>query len=69
MDGRVSVRDRAVGLDYVLRDGDWVTHTVHRHEPPVTAEPILVVHDTAEYVRSVKRVSVQSDRVSCVVQS
>ncbi|WWC70611.1 uncharacterized protein I206_104562 [Kwoniella pini CBS 10737] len=30
--------------DLVLRDGDRIDNTVHRHEPPVTNDPILVLH-------------------------
>ncbi|OCF62327.1 DRAP deaminase [Kwoniella mangroviensis CBS 10435] len=30
--------------DLVLRDGDRIDNTVHRHEPPITNDPILVLH-------------------------
>ena len=33
--GRVTVRGKTIGPDYILRDNDWINHTTHRHEPPV----------------------------------
>ncbi|WRT67633.1 uncharacterized protein IL334_004605 [Kwoniella shivajii] len=30
--------------DFVLRNGDRIDNTVHRHEPPITNDPILVLH-------------------------
>ncbi|WVQ73163.1 hypothetical protein IAR50_002727 [Cryptococcus sp. DSM 104548] len=30
--------------DLILRNGDRLDNTVHRHEPPVTNDPILVLH-------------------------
>ncbi|ODN81736.1 hypothetical protein L202_02127 [Cryptococcus amylolentus CBS 6039] len=30
--------------DLILRNGDRLDNTVHRHEPPVTTDPILVLH-------------------------
>jgi tRNA pseudouridine32 synthase len=30
----------------VVKNGDVVSHTLHRHEPPVTAEPIRVISET-----------------------
>lgn len=32
-----------VALDYVLRDGDYLIHRVHRHEPPVPGDAIDVL--------------------------
>ncbi|KAK3316658.1 pseudouridine synthase [Apodospora peruviana] len=43
--GQVAVNSKHVGPDYVLSNGDLVSHTTHRHEPPVTAEPIGVIHE------------------------
>jgi hypothetical protein len=53
-DGRVRVRDKVVPLDHILRDGDWVTHTSHRHEPPVSAEAVEVVHECEDFVRAAR---------------
>ncbi|WVR06210.1 hypothetical protein IAU60_003240 [Kwoniella sp. DSM 27419] len=30
--------------DLILRNGDRIDNTVHRHEPPITNDPILVLH-------------------------
>ena len=30
----------------VVRNGDVVSHTLHRHEPPVTAQPIRIINET-----------------------
>lgn len=30
----------------IVKNGDVVTHTLHRHEPPVTAQPIRIVSET-----------------------
>ncbi|KIX08307.1 uncharacterized protein Z518_02963 [Rhinocladiella mackenziei CBS 650.93] len=30
----------------IVQNGDVVSHTLHRHEPPVTAQPIRVIHET-----------------------
>ncbi|ORY31392.1 pseudouridine synthase [Naematelia encephala] len=30
--------------ELVLRDGDRIDNTVHRHEPPITNDPILILH-------------------------
>ena len=39
------VNSQKVGPHYVLKNGDLISHTTHRHEPPVTAEPIRVIHE------------------------
>ncbi|KAK4447856.1 pseudouridine synthase [Podospora aff. communis PSN243] len=43
--GQVRVNDKLVGPDYILQNGDLVSHTTHRHEPPITAEPIRVIFE------------------------
>lgn len=43
--GSVHVNGKSVGPDYVVRNGDQISHTLHRHEPAVTADPISVVHE------------------------
>ena len=45
-DGQVTVNGQHVApTNYVLQNGDVISHTLHRHEPPVTAQPIGVVHE------------------------
>lgn len=43
--GDIFVNGRRVGPDYMMCNGDLVCHTLHRHEPPVTADPVAVVHE------------------------
>lgn len=37
-------------LDQIIRNGDVVTHTLHRHEPPVTDKPVTVVCETDDMI-------------------
>lgn len=34
----------------VVRNGDVISHTLHRHEPPVTAKPIGIVHEDDDMI-------------------
>lgn len=34
----------------VVKNGDVISHTLHRHEPPVTAQPIGVIAETDELI-------------------
>ncbi|KAI3397922.1 hypothetical protein diail_10091 [Diaporthe ilicicola] len=48
--GEVAVNSRVVGPHYVLKNGDCITHTLHRHEPPVTADPIAILHEDNDMI-------------------
>ncbi|QUC20543.1 uncharacterized protein UV8b_04784 [Ustilaginoidea virens] len=48
--GDIFVNGKRVGPDYVLRNGDLISHTMHRHEPPVTSEPVGVIHEDEEMI-------------------
>ncbi|KAJ4423637.1 DRAP deaminase [Gnomoniopsis sp. IMI 355080] len=48
--GEVAVNGKTVGPDYVLKNGDCITHTLHRHEPPITAEPIAILHEDNDMI-------------------
>ncbi|KAF3086052.1 hypothetical protein TWF706_011775 [Orbilia oligospora] len=37
-------------LDQIIRNGDIVTHTLHRHEPPVTDKPVTIVCETDDMI-------------------
>ena len=39
-----------VTTDYYVKNGEVVSHTLHRHEPPVTAEPIGIVHEDNDMI-------------------
>jgi tRNA pseudouridine synthase 9 len=49
-DGLIYVNGRVVGPDYIVRNGDMISHTMHRHEPPVTSEPVSVIHEDEELI-------------------
>ena len=46
--GNIRVNGNNVDLDYVLRDRDKMNHRIHRHELPVLAAPITIVHEDEE---------------------
>jgi tRNA pseudouridine32 synthase len=48
--GSIYVNGKPVGPDYIVRNGDKISHTLHRHEPPVTADPIAIVHEDDEMI-------------------
>lgn len=48
--GEVAVNRKTVGPHYVMKNGDCVTHTLHRHEPPVTADPIGILHEDNDMI-------------------
>jgi tRNA pseudouridine synthase 9 len=48
--GQVAVNGKTVGPHHVLKNGDLISHTTHRHEPPVTAEPVGVIHEDEDMV-------------------
>ncbi|KAM0449483.1 hypothetical protein ACHAO4_007501 [Trichoderma viride] len=48
--GDIYVNGRVVGPDYIVRNGDMISHTLHRHEPPVTAEPIGIIHEDNDII-------------------
>jgi 23S rRNA-/tRNA-specific pseudouridylate synthase len=43
--GLVSVNGCDAEPDTLVQAGDVITHSLHRHEPPVTAQPLTVVHE------------------------
>ncbi|KAI8718022.1 hypothetical protein NCS52_00879900 [Fusarium sp. LHS14.1] len=48
--GTIFVNGRRVGPDYILRNGDLISHTLHRHEPPVTEDPLQVIHEDEDMI-------------------
>ncbi|CAG8535505.1 3705_t:CDS:2 [Paraglomus occultum] len=41
--GSITVNNQTVSTDTILRNQDFITHKIHRHEPPVTAEKIKII--------------------------
>jgi tRNA pseudouridine synthase 9 len=48
--GDIFVNGIKVGPDYVLRNGDLISHTLHRHEPPVTSDPVGIIHEDDDMI-------------------
>ncbi|KAI8488219.1 RNA pseudouridylate synthase domain containing protein 2 [Branchiostoma belcheri] len=48
--GRLLLNGEPVKLDTVLKDNDFMQNTVHRHEPPVVADPVEIVEETDDLV-------------------
>ncbi|XP_006883288.1 PREDICTED: RNA pseudouridylate synthase domain-containing protein 2 [Elephantulus edwardii] len=49
--GRLHLNEERVqDLSIVLKDNDFLRNTVHRHEPPVTAEPIRLLAENEDVV-------------------
>ncbi|KAE8146386.1 pseudouridine synthase [Aspergillus avenaceus] len=43
--GRVHINGKPAGPHTVVKNGEIISHTLHRHEPPVTAQEIGTVHE------------------------
>ena len=37
-------------VNHIIKNGDIISHTLHRHEPPVTAQPIGIVHEDNDMI-------------------
>ncbi|KAJ3281143.1 RNA pseudouridylate synthase domain containing protein 2 [Borealophlyctis nickersoniae] len=48
--GAITVNGGIVPLNYIFRNADVLEHTIHRHEPPVSAEPVKIVHQEEEFI-------------------
>ncbi|CAI5738723.1 unnamed protein product [Hyaloperonospora brassicae] len=48
--GRISVNRKIVPADTILKNGDLIIHTAHRHEPPVSGDEVAVVHEDDELI-------------------
>nr|XP_032819811.1 RNA pseudouridylate synthase domain-containing protein 2-like [Petromyzon marinus] len=48
--GRLTLNGRRTHLDAVLRDGDTIRLRTHRHEPPVSSRPVVVVAEEHDLV-------------------
>lgn len=48
--GQVYINGKAATIDTVVRNGDLISHRTHKHEPPVTARPVRIVHEDDELV-------------------
>jgi len=48
--GKIKVNDKIVSPDYLLKNGDVVSHSIHRHEPPVTDQKIEIIEKTKDFL-------------------
>src|SRR5208282_5850061 len=46
--GSVNVNGKQVEESYKIKNGDCISHTIHRHEPPVSSKPIKIIHHDVE---------------------
>lgn len=50
LSGRILVNLKKVSLDYILKNGDTITHKATRNEPPVLSTPIKIVFDSENFL-------------------
>ncbi|KAH7139056.1 pseudouridine synthase [Dendryphion nanum] len=51
LEGRVTLNGKPVpSLKTIVKNGDVISHTLHRHEPPVSAKPIGIVHEDDDLI-------------------
>lgn len=51
LEGRVVLNGKAVpSTSTIVKNGDIISHTLHRHEPPCTAQPIGIVHEDDDII-------------------
>ncbi|XP_031563039.1 RNA pseudouridylate synthase domain-containing protein 2-like [Actinia tenebrosa] len=48
--GKITVNGETATLDTILKDNEIVCNKVHRHEPPVTAEPLEIIESNEDVV-------------------
>ena len=41
---------KPTSIHSIVKNGDVISHTLHRHEPPVTAQPIGIVHEDDDMI-------------------
>ncbi|KAH6655625.1 RluA family pseudouridine synthase [Truncatella angustata] len=48
--GKILINSKPARPEYVVKNGDLVSHKIHRHEPPVTADDVLVIHEDEKMI-------------------
>lgn len=48
--GKIKVNNQTKPLDYVIKNGDMISHSKHRHEIPVLGVKLKVVHEDDDYL-------------------
>merc|ERR1711892_1251057 len=49
-EGLIRVNDKKSSIDYRVQNNDFISHTVHRHELPVTDHRIKILHEDDDWV-------------------
>ena len=48
--GKIKVNNKIMSKDYKIKNGDRVSHAKHRHEIPVLADQIEIIHDDEDFL-------------------
>lgn len=48
--GLVAVNGKPAGRETVIKNGQVISHTLHRHEPPVTGLPVGIIHEDNDII-------------------
>ncbi|KZF26559.1 pseudouridine synthase [Xylona heveae TC161] len=49
--GLVTINGKPIpSIHTLVKNGDVISHTLHRHEPPVTSEPIGIIHEDNDMI-------------------
>lgn len=48
--GKIRVNGQIKSKDYVVKNGDRISHVKHRHEIPVLDDPIQIIYEDADYL-------------------
>ncbi|KAI0392076.1 pseudouridine synthase [Xylariaceae sp. FL0594] len=48
--GQVQVDGKATTPNHIVKNGQLISHTTHRHEPPVSAAPIGIIHEDDDMI-------------------
>ncbi|KAI1865889.1 uncharacterized protein JN550_008147 [Neoarthrinium moseri] len=48
--GMILINGQPAMPDYVVKNGDLVSHKTHRHEPPVTADEVGIIHEDEKMI-------------------
>ncbi|KAK8946399.1 RNA pseudouridine synthase 7 [Platanthera zijinensis] len=56
--GRIQVDDKVVPVSYIVQSSQKISHFVHRHEPPILAEKVSILHCEPDVVTVCKPASI-----------
>ncbi|EZF32748.1 hypothetical protein H109_02855 [Trichophyton interdigitale MR816] len=48
--GRITIDGKVAAADSIINNGQIISHTLHRHEPPVTSRPIKIIHEDEDII-------------------